>query len=962
MSATTRAKSGVRFQDLVEQLPLVVYVDRLDRISSPVYLSPQIEELTGHPREAFLRDPELFLRLVHPDDRERYLGMVEARNRHAVPATGEYRLVARDGRVVWVRDAESLVAGEDGRPLYAQGYLLDVTEQRGNRLRLEAINAVLAAFSEGAPPEEVIRRGLASLARSLRGVRVSFVAFERGPQMRFLESVSDCDLAPLPRTSLPADDVSAFFALLERGEPVLGTHGSRAARFGGVFARIGGEPAAYVDVPVSRAGHLLGILSIDAREPRRFSELEVQGLTEVGRQLASVLLRERAEVDLRRRDDILSTVSRAASALLAGSAWGNAAPGLLESLGRAAHASRAYIFELGRRDDGALTASQRFEWAAEGVAPEIANPVLQQLPFVDHGLDAMGEHIVRNEVHAGFVRDMPDAARALLEPQGIQSLLTVPIHVESEPWGFIGFDDCLEEREWSAAEIDALRAASSLLAAAVVRERSEAVLREQEQKLRAVFDASFDAIFITDADRRHVDMNPAAEALYGVPREDVIGTRIDGFVSPEARAGLEAGWEEFEASDTAFGEYDLPRPDGNVRHVEYSARPNFMPGLNIAFVRDVTDKRQLEARLHAAQRLESMGRLAGGVAHDFNNLLTAISGYTSLAIERAGGDKELGDDLVEIRRAADRAAELTRQLLAFGRRQVLQPQPLQLGAIVGGVEPMVRRLVGEDVELVVRFDPAVGTVVADPGQLEQVIVNLAVNARDAMPEGGTLTMATYGTRRGDVPYVALEVTDTGIGMDDEIRSRVFEPFFTTRPDGVGLGLASVYGIVTQSEGEIEVTSEPGRGATFTMLLPERGVAIDEPAPTPAPDLVPGSETILLVEDEDIVRALVRRVLEQRGYTVLESRNGHEAVGIAETHDGDIQLLLTDVVMPGMRGHEVADRVAATRRDIRVVYMSGYADEALLGRAADGGSHLLEKPFSNEALARKVREALEADAA
>jgi PAS domain S-box-containing protein len=963
MSSSTRAKSGVRFQDLVEQLPLVVYVDRLDPISSAVYLSPQIEELTGYSRDAFMREPELFLQLVHSDDRDRYLAMVESRNRHAVPANGEYRLQARDGRVIWVQDAERLVLDPDGRPLYAQGYLLDVTEQRGNRLRLEAINAVLAAFSEGASPGEVVRRGLDSVVRSLRGVRVSFVAVDHGRDMRFLESISDCDLAPLPRTTLPAADVPGFFELLERGEPVVAAQGTRSARFGGVFGRIGGQPAAYVDVPVSRAGRLLGVLSIDAHEPRLFSSLEVQGLTEVGRQLAAVLLRERAEVDLRRRDDILSTVSRAATVLLAGSSWSEAAPGLLESLGRAAHASRAYVFELGRRDeDGVLTASDRCAWATEELPPEYDHPPVVDMAFVEHGLEELAEHTVRNETYAAHVRTLPDAARALLEPQGVVSLLTVPIHVDSRPWGFIGFDDCAEEREWSAAEIDALRAASSLLAAAVARERSEAVLREQEQKLRAVFDASFDAIFITDADRRHVDMNPAAEELYGRSRDQVIGRRIEDFTSPDVRSAIETSWRQFVSADVITGEYDLPRADGSLRHVEYSARPNFLPDLNIAFVRDVTDRRQLEARLHAAQRLESMGRLAGGVAHDFNNLLTAISGYTSLALERAGDDAELAEDLGEIRRASERAAELTRQLLAFGRRQVLQPQPLDLGTVVRGVEGMVRRLVGEDVELVVRLDPTVGTVLADPGQLEQVIVNLAVNSRDAMPEGGTLTMITYATMRGETTYVALEVTDTGLGMDDETRSRVFETFFTTRPDGVGLGLASVYGIVTQSEGEIEVTTEPSRGATFTVLLPERDVVIAAPAPPPDDELQPGSETVLVVEDEDVVRALAKRVLEQRGYEVLEARNGHEAIGIAETHDGDIHLLLTDVVMPGMRGHEVADRVAASRPEIRVVYMSGYADEALLGRAAEGGSHLLEKPFSNDALARKVREALEADAA
>ena len=243
-----------------------------------------------------------------------------------------------------------------------------------------------------------------------------------------------------------------------------------------------------------------------------------------------------------------------------------------------------------------------------------------------------------------------------------------------------------------------------------------------------------------------------------------------------------------------------------------------------------------------------------------------------------------------------------------------------------------------------------------------MIVNLAVNARDAMPTGGTLTIQIYETTRDGVERVALEVSDTGEGMDADTRSRVFEPFFTTRREGVGLGLASVYGIVTQSSGEVEVTSEPGRGSTFTVLLPRHDAERAEPESAPAAEPEPGSETVLLVEDEDVVRALARRVLEQRGYVVLETRNGLEAIGVAEMHDGDIDLLLTDVVMPGMRGHEVADRVAANRPGIRVLYMSGYADEALLGRAADGRSHFLENPFSNDALARTVREALEADAA
>jgi two-component system, cell cycle sensor histidine kinase and response regulator CckA len=273
---------------------------------------------------------------------------------------------------------------------------------------------------------------------------------------------------------------------------------------------------------------------------------------------------------------------------------------------------------------------------------------------------------------------------------------------------------------------------------------------------------------------------------------------------------------------------------------------------------------------------------------------------------------------------------------------------------------MLRRLVGDAVGLLVRHERSTPRVFADPGQLEHVVVNLAMNARDAMPEGGTVTIATYPTMRDGRACAALEVSDSGVGMSPETRARAFEPFFTTRPDGVGLGLASVYGIVAQSHGSVELTSEPGVGTTFTVLLPgSDAVTAAPPAPEPAP-VGEATETVLLVEDDEVVRSLAVRVLEDEGYRVLAARNGHEAIGIAETHDGEIHLLVTDVVMPGLRGHEVADRVAAARPGIRVVYMSGYADETLLGRAAEGGSFVLEKPFSSAELTRKLREALAAE--
>ena len=384
----------------------------------------------------------------------------------------------------------------------------------------------------------------------------------------------------------------------------------------------------------------------------------------------------------------------------------------------------------------------------------------------------------------------------------------MPIFVDGTWWGFIGFDDCMTERTWSRAELDALRTASSLLAAAVRRERSEAVLREHEQKLRAVFDTALDAIFITDDERRYVDANPAGCEYLGVAKRDLVGRKVEEFLPPSKAATIEADWAEFVAGGPILAEWESLRSDGTVRVAEASARPHFLPGLHIAFFRDVTERKLLEAELLSAQKLDSLGRLAGGVAHDFNNLLTGITGYATLLLERANGDGELRRDLGQIVRAADRATELTKQLLAFGRRQVLKPRPLDLNTVVADVKPLLQRLVAEDVTLEIRNSADLGTVRADPGQIEQVIVNLAVNAGEAMPDGGRLTIETRN--RGE-SHVELVVTDTGSGMDEETVAQIFEPFFTTREQGVGLGLASVYGIVHQSSGDVAVESSPGTG-------------------------------------------------------------------------------------------------------------------------------------------------------
>ena len=471
----------------------------------------------------------------------------------------------------------------------------------------------------------------------------------------------------------------------------------------------------------------------------------------------------------------------------------------------------------------------------------------------------------------------------------------------------------------------------------------------------ATFERSVVPKLICDDARRLIDLNDAASELLGIGHE-VDGVTIDDLLAEEPVARL---WPTFLASGTMEAEVTLHRPDGGKRRVEFVATANVRPGRHIAVVRDLTRQKELEAQLRQAQKMEAVGRLAGGVAHDFNNLLTAITGYSEFLI--AGlTDERLSRHADEIRKAAARAAALTGQLLAFSRRQVLQPRVLDLNAVVSDMDMMLRRLIGEDVELITLLDPDLAAVRADPTQLEQVIVNLAVNARDAMPAGGSVTIVTSNVVLDDGAFAELRLTDTGIGMDDAERAQLFDPFFTTKAGGTGLGLATVYGIVEQSGGTIEVESAPGMGSTFRILFPSvtaRAEDLADADPRAAPRA--GDETVLLVEDETVVRQLVAEILEMNGYTVLQAGDGPSALELVRRHGGTIELLITDVVMPGMSGPEVAQAVTSRRPGTDVLYMSGYTDSAIGHHGVlEPDVAFLQKPFSADDLTRKVRSLLD----
>ncbi|MDB4881753.1 MAG: Blue-light-activated protein [Gemmatimonadetes bacterium] len=500
------------------------------------------------------------------------------------------------------------------------------------------------------------------------------------------------------------------------------------------------------------------------------------------------------------------------------------------------------------------------------------------------------------------------------------------------------------------------------------RRAAEELQRRQSETLRAIVDHIPAMITYTDAGGRPMFANREWVRLTGWNVGDFKGNDLIANLYPDA-AERKRVLDFMEESSGRLGDFRMRRRDGRVLETSWAC-VRLSDGSLVGVAQDVTEQRQLEEQLRHAQKMEAIGRLAGGVAHDFNNLLTVIQSYATFIVEELPKESTLHTDLAEILAASERATALTRQLLAFSRRQMLQPRLVDVNRKVTNVVGMLRRVIGEDITLHTELDPEVWPVLADPGQLEQVLLNLAVNARDAMPSGGTLTLRTVrltidaalararsGLEEGE--YVSVTVEDTGVGIPHELLSQIFEPFFTTKAlgKGTGLGLATVYGIVRQTGGYVYVESTPGHGSRFTVLLPR---SAERAEPTAPPESLPprGSETILLVEDDRPVRVAVRRMLEGLGYRVHEASNGAEAIGQLESSRERTHLVLTDVVMPDIHGRTLAECVLDQYAEPRVLYMSGYTEDEILQRGlGESGMALLQKPFTLEALARAVRTAL-----
>jgi two-component system, cell cycle sensor histidine kinase and response regulator CckA len=584
---------------------------------------------------------------------------------------------------------------------------------------------------------------------------------------------------------------------------------------------------------------------------------------------------------------------------------------------------------------------------------------------------------------AAFLADVqadPDFVGAI---PGIVSEVCVPLRDRGKVAGVLNVEST-GGIAMAEADLRLMAALGEHVSIAIAKARLSAEARASEERYRLLVENLGEGVMIVDPQETILLANPAAAAIFGVPPATLAGRNLREFLDDEEFAFVQGQSRMRRLGQSGAYELEITRPDGTPRRLEVTAIPHRGEDGGhvgtLGTLRDITDTRQMEAALRQSeeriaqmQKMEAVGRLAGGIAHDFNNLLTVISGYAGMVEEGLEDGHPLKADIGQVIRAAGRAADLTARLLAFSRKQVLQLKVIDLNETVRGMQDMLKRVIGEDIELSARLAPAAGNIRADKGQVEQVIINLAANARDAMPAGGRLELETAnrsvpGTPDQDHPlvkqgdYVTLTVRDTGIGMSPETLARLFEPFFTTKEvgKGTGLGLAMVYGIVKQSEGYIFCESAVEKGTAFTMYFPRVRERREEPPRSPsAGQSAGGKETILLVEDEEAVRLLCRTILERNGYTVVQAANGEQALEAAARRKCVFHLMLTDVVMPRMSGPELGAAVRRSCPDLRVLYMSGHADSSLVHHGVlDPGVDLIEKPFEAEALLKRVREVLD----
>jgi two-component system cell cycle sensor histidine kinase/response regulator CckA len=865
-----------RYRRLAEQLPLVTYIDWLEADRASLYMSPQIEELTGYSRELWESGREFFRSVVHPDDAELVLNW--SRN-EAGGFSMEYRLIARDGRVVWVRD-ESMIVWYEGRPLYAQGFLVDITARKHAEHDLRDAERKYRSLAEHLP--------FAIFQAPLDAVGPLLYVSPQIEQMfgyGIEEWLTD---AELPIRVLHPEDVvrwreeladatarhepfEAEFRLMAKDGRVLWVEEATV-----VVRDEDGEPA-------YRQGYLRDISLRKQSEQRVLIRLAIANV-----------LAESPPVDeaLRR---ILAEIGQ-----ILGWNWS--------------------AFWAVDPADGTLHAIAR--WHSSGLEADAFEELADSIRL-ERGEEFPGR--IWETGQPSWIRDFSaaDFQRSRAAGQaGLRTSAGCPVVVDNETVGvFELFSTDAKDEDPGLAPM--LTVVCSQIGQFLERTEAAKRLRESEDRYRTLVETARDAFVRVDENSVILDWNRQAEQLFGWTKEEAVGRAMPELVMPPryADAHRDRLNRFLTSGDASVMDQTLTLSAVDRDGVEFPIELTIWPTKDgtswrfNSFIRDMTERTELEEQLRHAQKMEAVGRLAGGVAHDFNNLLLAIRGYSELALgdldETAGEARKYID---RIKEATERAASLTGRLLAFSRKQILQPRLVDLTELVSEAADLLRRVLGEGVELETNLEPELQPVQLDPLQVEQTLLNLVINAGDAMDDGGRLTIETANVvcHRGPGegvsipagPYVKLSLSDTGCGMDEVTKERLFEPFFTTKSSGsTGLGLSTVFGFVEQSGGHMLVDSEPGEGATFELYFPPVDSALAPKEVRPAQPDATGTETILLVEDENIVRRMLKTVLTGAGFWVLEARDGAEALVVAAGHAGKIDLMVTDVVMPRSVGSE-----------------------------------------------------------
>ncbi len=806
---------------------------------------------------------------------------------------------------------------------------------------------------------------------------------EQGGYIHFPYWVDSCD--PMPPLKVSGSGITEY--VIRTGEALFADSSQlERMELAGHFSVLGSRPRQWYGVPLKRSAHeVIGVFAVQSYEgdpplePRHGSILY-----ELSPAIAAAVRVYLAEQAGRGRDALLNAAADIAQLLLTDLGWKRHIDETLGLIGRASESSRAYLFSVERTSEGKHLATQLAEWAREGIEPQIDNPQLQAVEMEATGFERWVLAFQKGESISGPVLGLPPAERDFLGLQKIRSIHEEPIHVEGRFWGFIGLDDCVRARVWSRAEREALRICSKIIGQAIHRE----LAHQQFELHHTALSVAANGIVITDVNGRIIWVNDAFLRMTGYERSEILCHTLDLLTSGKHdQAFYRNMWETILRGEVWQGEIVNRRKNGSLYTEDMTITPvlgaDGKPTHFVAIKQDITERVELQHQLLLAQKLESVGRLAGGIAHDFNNILQAITGFSAILLSEIHESDPRRNDVLEIERAAQRAAGLTRQLLSFSRRQKMDLTSLQVNDIIHGAEKMLRRLLPENIAIELCLAAELPPVRGDAGQLEQALVNLAINARDAMPEGGRLRISTSmkdlpadripaveGARPGR--HVLIEVSDTGHGIPPEIMDRIFEPFFSTKDPahGTGLGLPAVYGIVRQHNGFIEVNSRPGAGARFSLFLPAAGDA-QRPKTSAAPadaassssdNLRGKGEHILVVEDEEGVRELTLRVLANHNYRVTAARDVAEAQKCLAAPHAHVDLLFSDVVLPDGNGLDLGEQARRQHPHLKVVLTSGYTRERdrwheRIARL-DG---FLAKPYPTPALLRLLRRALDVSA-